>query len=115
MSDADDSDKKSKTLSLGRPGRLELKTTVDGGQVRQSFSHGRSKSVAVEVKKRRVIRPGKSEGEAPAEPVVEVAPEPAPAPEPEVVEVKAPEPESKAKPKPDAMSKSRAVLVPPWC
>ena len=99
MSDADDSDKKSKTLSLGRPGRLELKTTVDGGQVRQSFSHGRSKSVAVEVKKRRVIRPGKSEGEAPAEPVVEVAPEPAPAPEPEVVEVKAPEPESKAKPK----------------
>jgi translation initiation factor IF-2 len=36
--------------SLARPGgRLELKKTVDSGMVRQSFSHGRSKSVAVEV------------------------------------------------------------------
>ena len=40
-------------LSLNRPGTLELKKTVETGQVRQSFSHGRSKSVMVEVKKKR--------------------------------------------------------------
>jgi translation initiation factor IF-2 len=45
-------------ISLGRPaGRLELNKTVDSGIVRQSFSHGRSKSVAVEVKKKRSIKP----------------------------------------------------------
>ena len=41
-----------KPLKLSRPGRLELKKTVDAGQVRQSFPHGRSKTVAVEVKRR---------------------------------------------------------------
>ena len=45
-------DKKA-TLSLRRPGKLEIKKTVEGGQVRQSFSHGRSKVVAVEVRKKR--------------------------------------------------------------
>jgi translation initiation factor IF-2 len=40
-------------LSLRRPGTLEIKKTVEGGQVRQSFSHGRSKVVAVEVRKKR--------------------------------------------------------------
>jgi translation initiation factor IF-2 len=45
-------------ISLGRPaGRLELTKTVDSGMVRQSFSHGRSKSVAVEVKKKRNVKP----------------------------------------------------------
>jgi translation initiation factor IF-2 len=44
-----------KPLTLNRPGRLELKKTVDAGQVRQSFSHGRSRAVAVEVRKKRVI------------------------------------------------------------
>ena len=39
-------------LSLNRPGTLELKKTVETGQVRQSFSHGRSKSVMVEVKRK---------------------------------------------------------------
>jgi translation initiation factor IF-2 len=47
-----------KPLKLSRPGRLELKKTVDAGQVRQSFSHGRSKTVAVEVKRRRTYAPG---------------------------------------------------------
>jgi translation initiation factor IF-2 len=42
-----------KPLTLSRPGRLELTKTVDSGQVRQSFSHGRSKMVAVEVKRKR--------------------------------------------------------------
>ncbi|KAF0114508.1 MAG: translation initiation factor IF-2, partial [Rhodospirillaceae bacterium] len=43
-------------LSLSPKGRLELKKTVDAGQVRQSFSHGRSKVVAVEVRKKRSIQ-----------------------------------------------------------
>ena len=48
-----DTDKKKKPLSLSRPGRLELKKTVEQGQIRQSFSHGRSKAVTVEVRKKR--------------------------------------------------------------
>jgi translation initiation factor IF-2 len=44
-----------KPLSLSRPSKLELKKTVEGGQVRQSFSHGRSKMVAVEVRKKRTF------------------------------------------------------------
>ena len=47
-----------KPLKLSSPGKLELKKTVDGGQVRQSFPHGRSKTVAVEVKKKRTYAPG---------------------------------------------------------
>ncbi len=42
-----------KTRRLSRPGRLELKKTVETGQVRQSFSHGRSRAVTVEVKRKR--------------------------------------------------------------
>ena len=42
-------------LTLRRPGRLELKKTVETGQVRQSFSHGRTKAVTVEVKKKRTF------------------------------------------------------------
>jgi len=47
-----------KPLSLNRPGKLELKKTVATGQVKQSFSHGRSKTVAVEVKKKRTFARG---------------------------------------------------------
>jgi translation initiation factor IF-2 len=36
-----------------RPRKLELKKTVETGQVRQSFAHGRSKMVTVEVRKKR--------------------------------------------------------------
>src|SRR5881392_1245514 len=54
---------------LGTRPSLGLKRTVETGKVKQSFSHGRSNTVVVEVKKRRILgRPG----EAP----------PAPAPEP---------------------------------
>ncbi|TAK98174.1 MAG: translation initiation factor IF-2 [Rhodospirillaceae bacterium] len=52
------SDAKTKTpLSLGR-GKLELKKTVESGQVRQSFSHGRSKVVQVERKRKRQFEMG---------------------------------------------------------
>ena len=47
-------------LTLNRPGRLELKKTVETGQVRQSFSHGRTKSVTVEVRKKRTFERGAS-------------------------------------------------------
>jgi translation initiation factor IF-2 len=47
-----------KPLKLSSPGKLELKKTVDGGQVRQSFPHGRTKTVAVEVKKKRTYAQG---------------------------------------------------------
>ena len=69
-----------KTLSLNRPGRLELKTTIDGGKVRQSFPHGRAKQVAVEVKRRRVIRPGRAdEGRPEKRRAEDETPAPAPA------------------------------------
>lgn len=42
-----------KTLSLSK--NLEVKRRIDAGQIRQSFAHGRSKSVAVEVKKKRSL------------------------------------------------------------
>ncbi|HEY2889238.1 MAG TPA: translation initiation factor IF-2 [Dongiaceae bacterium] len=46
-----------KPLSLSR-GKLELRKTVDAGQVKQTFPHGRSKTVAVEVKRKRTYAPG---------------------------------------------------------
>ena len=36
-------------------GKLQLKKTVNAGQIKQSFSHGRSRSVSVEVKKKRSL------------------------------------------------------------
>jgi translation initiation factor IF-2 len=58
MSDPKGQDRNTR-IGLSRPsgGRLELKKTVDGGMVRQSFSHGRSKAVAVEVKRSRAVPP----------------------------------------------------------
>nr|MCU0789793.1 translation initiation factor IF-2 N-terminal domain-containing protein [Nitratireductor sp.] len=83
MSENETDDKKlsvtpKKTLTL-RPGGLSQ------GTVRQNFSHGRSKAVVVETRKRRITKPG----EKPAEPVEaavqpearEAAPAPAPAPQ----------------------------------
>ncbi len=44
-------------LSLRPAGRLELGRTVDAGSVKQSFSHGRTKTVQVEVRKTRAGAP----------------------------------------------------------
>jgi translation initiation factor IF-2 len=71
------SDDKKLTLApqrapLGAP--LGIKKTIEAGKVRQSFSHGRSKQVVVEVKKRKVI------GRAGEEEVAAPPPPPAPAP-----------------------------------
>ncbi len=63
MSDSTDQDKR--PLSLGRTGgKLELRKPIETGQVRQSFPHGRTKTVQVEVRKKRVVGPG---GDKPAE------------------------------------------------
>ena len=56
MTTSEEKEKK-KPLSL-RPGKLSLKKTVETGQVRQSFSHGRSKTVTVEVKRSRTFEAG---------------------------------------------------------
>jgi translation initiation factor IF-2 len=56
-----------KTLSVSPRKPLSLKRTVDAGHVRQSFSHGRSKSVVVEKKKKRTISsPGEGGEEGPS-------------------------------------------------
>ncbi len=54
MTDIDESKAEDRAQSA-KPSRLELKKTVEGGQVRQSFSHGRSKMVTVEVRKKRTF------------------------------------------------------------
>ena len=55
-------------LSLRPASRLELGRTVDAGSVKQSFSHGRTKTVQVEVRKTRVPVP------VPGRPTVQAAP-----------------------------------------
>src|SRR5687768_5478619 len=70
---------------LGARAPLGLKRTVETGKVKQSFSHGRSNTVVVEVKKRRILgRPGETEAPKPeATPAPEArAPQPAAAPAP---------------------------------
>jgi len=70
---------------LGTRPSLGLKRTVETGKVKQSFSHGRSNTVVVEVKKRRIIgRPGEAPApEAPKPEAVTAPPAPAPvAPKP---------------------------------
>ena len=70
MSDVETGDDNQKEDS-GKAKTLSLKRTVESGQVRQSFSHGRSKSVVVEKRRKRIVKPGQE--------VAEAAPEAAPA------------------------------------
>src|SRR5262245_35557051 len=66
-----------KTLSVGGKSTLSLKPRTETGTVRQSFSHGRSKQVVVEVKKRRTGGPdGKPEPAAAPAPAAPVAKRP---------------------------------------
>jgi translation initiation factor IF-2 len=53
MSEINETD--DKTVHTGRKMTLNVRRTVESGHVRQSFSHGRSKSVLVEKKKRRAV------------------------------------------------------------
>lgn len=83
MNDSTDSSERKLKASGGKT--LSLNRTVESGSVRQNFSHGRTKTVVVEKKKKRTINPG-GVAAAPA------APEPAPAPEPVAAPTPAPEP-----------------------
>jgi translation initiation factor IF-2 len=72
---SDNTDQDKRPLSLGRPGgKLELRKPIETGQVRQSFPHGRTKTVQVEVRKKRVVGPG---SDKPVEPPPTVAAAPA--------------------------------------
>jgi translation initiation factor IF-2 len=87
----DDQEQK-RPLTLGRGGgRLELRKPVETAQVRQSFSHGRSKTVTVEVRKKRSIAPGTPDaGRSEAPPVIareQAAPRPSTAEPPRRVVV----------------------------
>ncbi|MEO5808690.1 MAG: translation initiation factor IF-2 [Sphingomicrobium sp.] len=67
---------------LGTRPPLGVKRTVETGKVKQSFSHGRSNTVVVEVKKRRIL--GKPGENSPAAPEIKVEAAPPPAPKPVV-------------------------------
>lgn len=76
MSDVNEQDK---DKAAAKPKRLELKKTVETGQVRQSFSHGRTKAVTVEVRKKRTIVPPGSKAADPAAAAPAATPAAAPA------------------------------------
>jgi len=78
MSDDKNTDD-NKTLHVAAAKPMSLSRTVETGQVRQKFSHGRTKSVVVEKKKRRIIMPGEQAGTVPAEPAAPASPAPPPA------------------------------------
>jgi translation initiation factor IF-2 len=72
-----------KTLSVTPPKTLSLKRPVEQSTVRQSFSHGRSKQVVVEVKRRVAHEPAAAPvaPRAPQAPQAPAAPQPAPRPQ----------------------------------
>ena len=98
MSDAETGDN-GQNEAAGEEGKrgktLSLKRTVESGQVRQSFSHGRSKAVLVEKRRKRTLtsgqgKPGQEEAaateaapqaDAPAQPQAAARPQAAPQPE----------------------------------
>jgi translation initiation factor IF-2 len=103
MADTKDTEK---TLRASSPKTLTVKRNVEQGVVRQSFSHGRSKSVVVETVKRRTIAPGGDSKaatteikRAPARPAPAAASPKAAAPAPKPAAA----PESPAAPKPSGV------------
>jgi translation initiation factor IF-2 len=75
-----------KTLTVSPPKTLTLKRPVEQSTVKQSFSHGRSKQVVVEVK-RRIASPSEAQHQQrpaapPPPPPVQAAPPPPPPPAP---------------------------------
>lgn len=86
-----------KTLSVTPPKTLSLKRPVEQSTVRQSFSHGRSKQVVVEVKRR-------VGGHEPAAPPVARAPQPPQAPTP-------PRPQAAPQPAPQASKPGGGMLL----
>src|SRR5690349_8017650 len=75
MSDTNDTETSKGRLSLRPATRSDVGRTVDAGSVRQSFSHGRTKVVQVEVRKKRT--PGAPGASAAPTPQAPAAPTPA--------------------------------------
>ena len=84
MSDNNSGD--NKTIRVGGKGKLSLSRGSEQSTVRQNFSHGRSKVVVVETKKRKFTAPGERPAETPA-PAAEAQP---------TIQVKVPRPEAPA-------------------
>ncbi|HEX7752854.1 MAG TPA: translation initiation factor IF-2 [Novosphingobium sp.] len=80
--------------TLGRK-PLGLKRSVEAGEVKQTFSHGRTNKVVVEVKRRKLI--GKPGAEGAAASAAEAPPAPAPAAEAPVAPRAAPAPAAPAR------------------
>ncbi len=83
MTETKSTDNGGTKLGLSKPKKLELNKTVESGAVRQNFSHGRSKMVQVEVRKKRSFARDSSgkmaqvqEGSDVFEPAVQNIPEP---------------------------------------
>ena len=91
---------------LGTRAPLGVKKTIEAGKVKQSFSHGRSNTVVVEVKKRRILKPGDAAA-APAEETKKVEPAKA-EPKPEA---RKPAPAPKAAPKRELSAAERREQV----
>ena len=91
MSDSEDTPRTRKPLGLKR--------SLDAGEVKQTFSHGRTNKVVVEVKRRRILgKPGET-----------AAPTPAPAPAPAPAPVAAPKAAPKRAPAPAAETPQERV------
>ena len=97
MSESNDTEDR----SAGAGGKtLSMRRGVEQGRVKQNFSHGRSKTVVVETKRRRTITaPGAAPSpiESKVKPASQAAPKPQPA---------APAPEAPAQPHPNELSDS---------
>ncbi|MBF0270897.1 MAG: translation initiation factor IF-2 [Magnetococcales bacterium] len=64
-SDGEGEDGDGARLKLKAPRRIVLRKTVEGGSIKQNFSHGRSKSVVVEVRKKKTfVKSAGEEGES---------------------------------------------------
>ncbi len=98
------SDTEDKPTRTRKP--LGLSRAVDAGEVKQTFSHGRTNKVTVEVKRRRkLVKPG----EAP--PVEDVVAEPAPAPAPAPAPKVAPKPPAKKAPVSNETAQERVARL----
>ncbi len=101
-----------KTLHVDVKKTLTLKPKTDA-TVRQSFSHGRSKTVLVETKKKRILKPGEVEhGHVAAPKAPEPTPAPAPVPVPPPATSVAAPPPPREEPKPRAEAPRPAASAP---
>ncbi len=106
---SESNDAADKTLRAGARKPLSLNRTVESGHVQQKFSHGRSKSVVVEKKRKRLLT-GSEADEAPLPPPVAEAPkaaQPRPVPSPSARPTASPGPAPSAQQAPQRILSDR--------